>query len=951
MRPFQKLTQWTGSIFPNSGSSQSKNELFLVIETLEQRQLLTTIDVFAAGQTGDEMAILYVNNRFAARFRNIGGDVESRDFVQLQYETDRDVTADDISIRFVNDRFIRRTGYDRNLFVDRIEIDGVVHQTEHEANSISRYYDSEARRFRRGNLQVEEMNVRARLRYSDESAEPLPTSEVSIVASGDTGDEVMELLVDGTLVQSFYVSTSPETYIYESDEALTLDQIQIQFSNDAVDSDSGYDRNLIIDSLTIQNHESNTQFTSDLSTDVRVFSTGTWLEKDGVVPGYGRGNELTSDGFFQFATFENRTIKGTGNNVSESLADAGSAGSTLIRYEKNTPEYGGDGFGDSMITDSERANARTVSNVVVASDSEKTNARGMTDFVWMWGQFLDHDIDLSTSSDGAAVNGFTLITANTPGDLIGAGGIPFTRSNYVEDSKGFRQHINEITSFIDASNVYGSDDVRAAALRTFSGGRMIMDGDLLPSHIELPGEGEGEGEGRPGAAPSFVAGDIRANENVGLISMHTLFVREHNRLADLIAANHPEYSDEQIYQLARKIVGAEMQVITYNEFLPAVLGDNAPSVSDFQYDAAVDAGIANSFAHAAYRFGHSMLSSSLQLVDASGEVVDSIALRDAFFNPGFLHEDAGRVDQILRGGFTQQAQEVDAQLVEDVRSFLFGPPGSGGMDLAALNIQRGRDHGIPDYNSLRQVYGLDRVQSFADITSDTDLQSKLASVYDSVDNIDAWVGGLAEDHLAGSSMGELLTKVIGSQFERLRDGDRLFYTSNDLGLYTDGQLNDEIRDLIDLDNLTLASVVENNTTVDAPDNVFLSDPVAPPVEEFTLQYFAAGDLGNELLEVFINGQSVATHGVTTELQEYSVTVEQAIESVQIHFLNDIYDPANGIDSNLLVDRFVVDGQSIETESRGVFSTGTWTSVDGIEAGFGRGEYLNADGYFDFDLLI
>ncbi len=73
----------------------------------------------------------------------------------------------------------------------------------------------------------------------------------------------------------------------------------------------------------------------------------------------------------------------------------------------------------------------------------------------------------------------------------------------------------------------------------------------------------------------FLAGDIRANEQVGLTSVHTLFMREHNRLADLIKAVDPGLSDEDIYQKARKIVGAQMQIITYNEFLPALLGDAA----------------------------------------------------------------------------------------------------------------------------------------------------------------------------------------------------------------------------------------------------------------------------------------------------------------------------------------------------------------------------------------
>ena len=129
----------------------------------------------------------------------------------------------------------------------------------------------------------------------------------------------------------------------------------------------------------------------------------------------------------------------------------------------------------------------------------------------------------------------------------------------------------------------------------------------------------------------------------------------------------------------------------------------------------------------------------------------------------------------MRGLYKQQAQEVDIKVIDDVRNFLFGLPGSGGFDLAALNIQRGRDHGLASYNQTRQDFGLAPASSFADITSDTDLQAAMASVYASVDDVDVWVGGLAEDHIKGGMLGELFHAILSDQFRRLRDGDRFFY--------------------------------------------------------------------------------------------------------------------------------------------------------------------------------
>jgi len=271
-----------------------------------------------------------------------------------------------------------------------------------------------------------------------------------------------------------------------------------------------------------------------------------------------------------------------------------------------------------------------------------------------------------------------------------------------------------------------------------------------------------------------LAGDIRANENVALTAMQTLWVREHNRIADQIAAEDPSLSDEAIYQRARAIVTAEIQAITYNEFLPVLLGPQA--IRPYHgYDPSVNPGIANIFSTAAYRFGHSMLPSELLRLNDDGSVIEAgnLSLRSAFFAPQELVDQG--IDSVLLGAASQESQEIDTQIVDDVRNFLFGPPGAGGFDLASLNIQRGRDHGLPDYNQTRSDLGLEPVSRFADITSDPEVQAALEQVYGDVDNIDVWVGGLAEDHVPGSSVGKLLQTVLVDQFERIRDGDRFWY--------------------------------------------------------------------------------------------------------------------------------------------------------------------------------
>jgi hypothetical protein len=517
-----------------------------------------------------------------------------------------------------------------------------------------------------------------------------------------------------------------------------------------------------------------------------------------------------------------RTINGIANNLAHDTW--GAADTALIRMAPAA--YPPDGSGDTMVGESMdapfwRANPRDISNAIVSQTESIVNDRGLSDWVWQWGQFLDHDLDLTTSG---ASHGTAPMTMNEPADPMGPGPMPFDRSEYDpltgSSAANPRQQINHNTSFIDASNVYGSDAVRAAELRLGVGGRLkTSDNNLLPFNTGgLPNGGGPD----PGL---FLAGDIRANEQICLTAVHTLFVREHNRLAELLAQRHPQWTDELLYQAARRIVSAEMQIITYNEFLPALLGPSAPRAIDFAYDPAVNPSVANEFSTAFYRFGHSMLSPELLLVGKNAKVVGTLRLREAFFNANFLIDSPAHVDHLLAGLAQQRAQEVDNKIVDDVRNFLFGPPGAGGLDLASLNIQRGRDHGLPDYNTLRAVYGLERVENFAQISSDAAVRATLEALYGNVDNVDAWVGGLAEDHLPGSSLGALATAALVDQFTRLRDGDRFFYAGEVAALSASG-----LAGIFNPAKVTLAQIIRDNTGVgNIPQNVFFVQPIARPL--------------------------------------------------------------------------------------------------------------------------
>lgn len=171
-----------------------------------------------------------------------------------------------------------------------------------------------------------------------------------------------------------------------------------------------------------------------------------------------------------------------------------------------------------------------------------------------------------------------------------------------------------------------------------------------------------------------------------------------------------------------------MQVITYNEFLPALLGPNALPPY-WHYDWNASPAIFNEFSTAVDRFGHSALSPTLLRLDAALNTIPegNLPLRDAFFRPDRLVNEGG-IEPILRGLASQACSGIDTELVDDVRDFLFGPPGAGGFDLASLNIQRGRNHGLPSYNQTRAALGLATNATFSEVSSDPGVQGRLASV-------------------------------------------------------------------------------------------------------------------------------------------------------------------------------------------------------------------------------
>ena len=471
-----------------------------------------------------------------------------------------------------------------------------------------------------------------------------------------------------------------------------------------------------------------------------------------------------------------RTIDGTNNNL-----DFNTTGSEFTRI-------GDAHFADGISVPLESVNPRTVSNQVVGEgDAAVPNAEGVSGMMYAWGQFLDHDLDLS-QTDG--VNHIDI--AIPIGDPVFPDGSVLSMTRAVIDSatgagtNTAATAVNSITGWLDGSMVYGSTQGVADSLRLPDGHMRTSEGGNLPLNAD----------------GTVAAGDVRAQENPSLTALQTLFVREHNYQVDKLAAEHPDWNGNHLYEQARAIVGAEIASITYNEFLPLLLGSTAPG-EYAGYDPTVNPTISEEFAGAAFRFGHSIVSNETERVDENGVVTGpELALRDTFFLPAEQFNADGGADGFLRHLGTDASQAMDARIVDGLRNFLFDPP--VGMDLAAINIQRGHDLGLGTLNETREALGLTPYTSFEQITDDAGTVAALKATFTDVDQIDLWTGGLSEKHVTGGLIGETFGKIIGDQFETLRDGDQYYYENVANGTFDAASLNE-------IQHTTLSDIIERVT--------------------------------------------------------------------------------------------------------------------------------------------
>lgn len=488
-----------------------------------------------------------------------------------------------------------------------------------------------------------------------------------------------------------------------------------------------------------------------------------------------------------FITRTIRTLDGTCNNMDEPTW--GSTGIAFLRYlepgyadKKGIPRGGTEDTGkggrtpssvsSSCIESRDRAlpSPRVITRKFHLSRNQSSSTH--SDMLMQVGQFLDHDISLTPLSrvrgDCCRSRDSNCFPYSIPnGDPTFRNCFSFMRSlAHCEDPRKVREQLNAASAFVDGSQIYGDTVSKSNSLRQRSRGSMRISNDGFSLH------------------PTIGFGDSRGTSHPMLISMHTLFIREHNRIVRELAELDPNMArnDETTFQLARKIIIAQWQNIVYSEYLPQILGPSSARKFDLGvsqrtiYDPKIDPSLRNDFSTAAYRFGHSQVQDSYKQMDTSrAQSFSDIRLKDEFFKDRIVEEDGGRgVNRIIDGLMERGVQNSDRFFSETITETLFGAK----LDLVSINIQRGRDHGIPSYNEYRRFCGLSPACSWSQ--SPREISSEdwkiLSGIYKSPSDIDFFVGGMAEEPFEGGVLGRTFNCIVGRQFAAIKDGDRFFFS-------------------------------------------------------------------------------------------------------------------------------------------------------------------------------
>ncbi|KAJ8407723.1 hypothetical protein AAFF_G00267670 [Aldrovandia affinis] len=570
-------------------------------------------------------------------------------------------------------------------------------------------------------------------------------------------------------------------------------------------------------------------------------------------------------------TWEVQRFDGWYNNLA--YHSRGAAGSSLMRL---LPARYSDGVYQPL-GEPQLPNAREVSNAAMRGSSGWPSTRNQTVLSVFFGYHVVFEV-VDSRHPGCppefmqivVPKGDPIFDPNATGTIL----LPFQRSQWDKDTSQSpnnpRTQVNHVTAWIDGSSIYGCSSSWCDALRSFSGGRLARaPGVNFPRRTDsqyFMWNSMDPSTGQHGPRGLYEFGNARGNENVFTVAEGIIWFRYHNHLASKLLGQHPSWSDEELFQNARKRVVATFQNIVLYQWLPGYLGNKTvPSYPGYQKY--VDPGISPEFQAAAMRFGSTTVPPGVymrnrtchyrRIINTDGSTSPAMRVCNSFWNrknPN-LQTDQD-VDDLVMGMASQIAEREDNIIVEDLRDYMYGPLRFSRSDLVALTIQRGRDAGLPSYNQARAAFNLKPVNTWEEINPQLNAASPqlfrdLAALYDNdISKLELFPGGLLE---SWGAPGPLFSAIIFDQFQRIRNGDRFWFENKQNGLFTVEEI-EEIRNTTFHDVLIAATSAEPG---DIQKNVFFwedGDPCPQPEQVHaaalhpctnatTLNYFEGSQAG------------------------------------------------------------------------------------------------------------
>lgn len=440
----------------------------------------------------------------------------------------------------------------------------------------------------------------------------------------------------------------------------------------------------------------------------------------------------------------------------------------------------------------------------------------VTNIFMQWGQTINHDmtsLSITMDEEEEISNCRTcektekchpiMMTSNVTCNCISQMKhkcIEFKRSSASfpdpECSMGKREQLNLVTPLMDGSLIYGESETKNEKIRDRENGKglmLVQENGLLPQD---PTEKPGDCLDFSQKQRCFLGGDDRINQNPGLMGMSTIIVREHNRIARILASLNPQWEDETVFQETRRIVVAMMQHITYNEYIPILLGPTITQVYDLipdrgtkyftGYNPNIDPRLANEWAAATGRFGHSMIRGRNSVLNSDYQpAAPAFNLRNAYFRANSLYDTChGGMESVVRGLLKDPIMKIDRHFTNDITQHLFETHDDLGrpfhFDLIAINIARGRDHGVPSYIKFRSFCQLPELRTWTELRQaiPDDAISLFRGLYKFVDDIDLFTGLVSEKRLNDALVGPTLACLLAIQYRDIKFGDRFWYETN-----------------------------------------------------------------------------------------------------------------------------------------------------------------------------